>query len=803
VEQASQETMTAQPNAVSGEQASVESSVQPVYSQPVEQSQPSVTPLVPAMPGVVESAQAIAPASVTEVGEMPAMPVRPIVAEGVTAAPVEQTAATEQTSAYSVAIETPAPVAAQPLVSRPETPVRRGLFGTLLARLLGRSSEEAEATPQESHPSIPLEWARPTRQQEPGEAESFAGQAQTPYVGATRPTQAQTTQGVQPVPTVAQQPPVAQTEVQAQVSAYEAHVQAAVQAQAEAQAQVQAQMQSTVAPTEPVAETPSVRVELSQPQISEPGYTQAAPVVVPAIPAEDAAVTSQGVAGMAAETTQVQQVEQTAQASEQAAAIQAQSVAAQPVEAPVSPVASQEVTQGQSWEGAPASADYTGEAWIILADMAEDVAGAHTPLSSVEPIGMRGGLLARVLGGLGRAFRVAESSAVGSLDAVWRATPVFRNMRGLEGEGGDAPTAGYMARGANAPLPAVQTKFGGTLPASAASRAGSGDFAPGAAASDGAPVSPMSGMGYPASAEGGPIGQAQTPLSPFIGQAQAALSPLSQALSPLPLSMTYATLASTGSYRSDVPLSGPQAPVSYLGGSGRRPSVVMRSPGQMSPVVDSYLQAEQPADEAEADMEAVSDGVTSWAEILRRIYGQEGGQGADSEMPLAAPYDGFVVASDGEAASPFTAAVDWLGSEPPYGVPGYPGADSLAPGNVATPISMPLPRTTPMYTSSHSGVETTRSYTWTVPGWSTDSSDSETGAWADVVSSAVQGGYGSSSSSQGAAAPALAMSPNERGPAPESPEHPNLEDEGDIDSLAESVYAIIRHRIEMERERNG
>jgi hypothetical protein len=52
-------------------------------------------------------------------------------------------------------------------------------------------------------------------------------------------------------------------------------------------------------------------------------------------------------------------------------------------------------------------------------------------------------------------------------------------------------------------------------------------------------------------------------------------------------------------------------------------------------------------------------------------------------------------------------------------------------------------------------------------------------------------------------APALAMSPNERGPVPESPEHPNLEDGGDIDSLAESVYAIIRHRIEMERERNG
>jgi hypothetical protein len=47
------------------------------------------------------------------------------------------------------------------------------------------------------------------------------------------------------------------------------------------------------------------------------------------------------------------------------------------------------------------------------------------------------------------------------------------------------------------------------------------------------------------------------------------------------------------------------------------------------------------------------------------------------------------------------------------------------------------------------------------------------------------------------------MSPNERGPGPESPQHPNIEGEGDIDSLAESVYAIIRHRIEMERERNG
>jgi hypothetical protein len=810
VEQASQETMAAQPSAVSGEQSSVEAVVQPVYSQPVEQAQPSVASSIapavsgvemPQVPAVVANAQAIAPSTGTEVGEMPAVPVAQV-AEAVTATPLEQIAVTgqapvEQASAYSAAAESPAPVTAQPLISRPETPARRGLFGTLLARLLGRSSEEAEASPQESHPSIPLEWARPARQQEPGEAEGFAGQAQTPYGGATRPTQAQTTQGVQPVPTVAQQPPVAaQAEAQAQVAAYE------TQAQAEAQAQVQAQTQASAVPTELVTETPAVRVEL--PQVSEPVYTQAAPVVVPATPAEDTAVTSQGVAGMAAEAGQGQQIEQMAQAGEPAAAIQAQSTAPQSVEAQVSPVASQEGTSGQGWEGTPASSDYSGEAWIILADMAEDVAGAHTPLSSVEPIGMRGGLLARVLGGLGRAFRVAESSAVGSLDAVWRATPVFRNMRGIEGAGSDAgaaPTAGYRVGGANAPLPAVQTKFGGTLPASAASRAGSGDFAPGAAASDGAPGPPLNAMGYPASAEGGAIGQAQAPLSPFIGQAQAALSPLSQAYSPLPLSMTYATLASTGSYRSDVPLSGPQAPVSYLGGSGRRPSVVMRSPGQMSPVVGSYLQAEQPADEAEADMEAVSDGVTSWAEILRRIYGQEGGQGADGEMPLAAPYDGFVVASDGEAASPFTAAVEWLGSEPPYGVPGYPGADSSAPGSVAAPISMPLPRTTPMYTPSP-GVETTRSYTWTVPGWSTDSSDSETGAWADVVSSAVQGGYGSSSS-QGASAPALAMSPNERGPAPESPEHPNLEDEGDIDSLAESVYAIIRHRIEMERERNG
>jgi hypothetical protein len=805
VEQASQETVVAQPSIASDGQAGVEVAGQAAYSQPVEQAQLSATPsMAPAMPGVevpqvsavVGSAQAVISPSEASVGETPTVPVAHV-AEAAIAAPVEQVGV-EQAGAYSAAVESPPPVAAQPLASRPELPARRGLFGTLLARLLGRSGEEAEAAPQESHPSIPLEWARPTRQQDAGEAEGFAGQAQAPYVGATRPTQAQGVQGVQPVSAVAQQPVAAQVEAQAQaqVAAYE------VQAQEQAQA--------TAASTEAVVETPAVRVDMPQPQVSEPGYTQAPPVA-PATSVEDVAATPQGVVGMAAEVAQGQQVEQTAQAApvaqmgEQAAAIQAQSVAAQPVEAQPSPFVSQEGMQGQGWEGAPASSDYTEEAWIILADMAEDVAGAHTPLSSVEPIGMRGGLLARVLGGLGRAFRVAESSAVGSLDAVWRATPVFRNMRGLEGAGSDAgaaPPAGYRAGGANAPLPAMQTKFGGTLPASAASLAGSGDFAPGAAASDGTPGSSLSGMGYPASAEGGAIGHAQAPLSPFIGQAQAAFSPMSQALSPLPLSMTYATLASTGSYRSDVPLSGPQAPISYLGG-GRRPSVVMRSPGQMSPVVGSYLQAEQPADEAESDLEAVSDGTTSWAEILRKIYGQNGGEDGAGEMPLATPYDGFVVPSDGEMVSPFSMEGEWLGSEPPYGAPGYPGAASLAPGSVATPISMPLPRSTPMYTSSPS-VETTRSYTWTVPGWSSDngSSDSETGAWADVVSSAVQGGYGSNSS-QGATAPALAMSPNERGAQADAPEHPNLEDGGDIDSLAESVYAIIRHRIEMERERNG
>lgn len=810
VEQASQETVIAQPGIVRREQPGIEVASQVAYSQPVEQAQPSVIPTTapvmpvvegPQVPAVAASAQAaIPPSNEAEVGATPSVPVVQIAA-------TEQ-ANVEQASAYSTAVESPVPVAAQPLVSRPETPTRRGLFGTLLARLLGRSGEEAEATPQESHPSIPLEWARPARQQEPGEAESFAGQAQAPYSGAIAPTQARSAQGVQPVPTVPQQPVVpqaeAQAQAQAQVAAYEAQV------QAEAQAQVQAQTQATATSTGAIVETPAVRMNMPQPQVSEPGYPQAGSVI-PATPAEDVTVvTPQSVADVATQGQQLEQTAQTApvaQAVEQEAAIQAQGVTAQPLEAQPSPVASQEVTQGQSWHATPATSDFTGgEAWIILADMAEDVAGAHTPLSSVEPIGMRGGLLARVLGGLGRAFRVAESSAVGSLDAVWRATPLFRNMRGMEGAGSDtgaAPTAGYRAGGANAPLPAVQTKFGGTLPASAASRATSGDLAPGAAAPDGTPGPAMSGMGYPASVEGGAIGHAQAPLSPFIGQAQAALSPMSQALSPLPLSTTYATLASTGSYRSDVPLSGPQAPISYLGGNGRRSSVVMRSPGQMSPVVDSYLQAEQPADEIEADMEAVSDGVTSWAEILRKIYGQDGGQGADGEMPLAAPYDGFVVASDGEMASPFAMGGEWLGSEPPYSVPGYPGADSLAPGSVAAPISMPLPRSTPMYKSSYPGVDPTRSYTWTVPGWSSDngSSDSETGAWADVVSSAVEGGYGSNT--HAATAPALAMSPNERGPAPESPEHPTLTREGDMNTLAEKVYAIIRHRIEMERERNG
>lgn len=224
---------------------------------------------------------------------------------------------------------------------------------------------------------------------------------------------------------------------------------------------------------------------------------------------------------------------------------------------------------------------------------------------------------------------------------------------------------------------------------------------------------------------------------------------------------------------------------------------MMRSPGQMSPVVSSYLQAEQPADTIESEMEAVSDGGTSWAEILRKIYGQEGVQEAGGEMPLAVPYDGFVVPFEGENAPAFSADVEWLGSEAPDGTAGYPASGSLAP-----PLSMPLPRPTPMYTS-YPGVETSRSYTWTAPGgWGADGGyDSEAGAWADVVSSAVEGGYGSNT--QAATAPALAMSSNERGEVADQPEHPELDGAGDLDTLAESVYAIIRHRIEMERERGG
>jgi hypothetical protein len=79
--------------------------------------------------------------------------------------------------------------------------------------------------------------------------------------------------------------------------------------------------------------------------------------------------------------------------------------------------------------------------------------------------------------------------------------------------------------------------------------------------------------------------------------------------------------------------------------------------------------------------------------------------------------------------------------------------------------------------------------------------DSESGAWADVVASAVSG------NSDGA--PALALAAEERGSStPQAPAEPtNSQDGGkgasaDLDELAESVLDIIRNKIVIERERN-
>ncbi|HEX6608877.1 MAG TPA: hypothetical protein VF276_18400, partial [Chloroflexia bacterium] len=213
-------------------------------------------------------------------------------------------------------------------------------------------------------------------------------------------------------------------------------------------------------------------------------------------------------------------------------------------------------------------------------------------------------------------------------------------------------------------------------------------------------------------------------------------------------------------------------------------------PHALTPAVPvPYFDAESAGD---ADAE-VGDAAQAWIAALDRMYGAPA---AGSEtMPLAVPYGGFVVPAAG-ASGVLPQDLAWvaetigLESAPPSATPARRVWERPVAGAPAPP--------------SWAGGQGP-GFVPPAPGWIGDTGsaeyDSEAAAWADVVAAAVESDYG-------AGVPALALAGEEQGvpavqDAPSGADHEAAGDAaGDLDELANSVYEIIRRRLEVERERD-
>jgi hypothetical protein len=91
-------------------------------------------------------------------------------------------------------------------------------------------------------------------------------------------------------------------------------------------------------------------------------------------------------------------------------------------------------------------------------------------------------------------------------------------------------------------------------------------------------------------------------------------------------------------------------------------------------------------------------------------------------------------------------------------------------------------------------------HTWSVDLSAERGAGGEAAAWAEVVSSSVEG------ASRGTGAPALALAGEERAGAVAEAARPPAEEpqpsQPDVDRLADQVYSIIRRRLVVERERH-
>lgn len=757
-----------------------------------------VEPLLEASPSISTSPDTQAQVAVPDVGARRAVPYTYQAREEVAQAP-----AGEEAPAV-------APVARETAVGH--EPGARGFLGSFLDRLFGRGERtEAEERDEARPTAIEMPWVRQGRspQSQPDEARSTGAEdVELPSTRLAEP-ERQAPQGVSPAsatpalagtPSIIAEAPPPPTALPSSQPAVP--VQAAIEA-------------GSAPPVSIGGRAPEIATQraLEAPQAGQVTGGEADPPDLPRVvergtfagqpsPLDMPHAAQPGQTDLPVASESADEVIQRATlpsetfarpSIETPAATQALPLAAEPALVPTSPEAVQ-----------PTQPEAEPQAWTFMPDVADSLVRSHAPLSTVQPMetAVQSDLLARILGSLGHEIGATS-------DDLPRAVPAP-----MTGVGTDQPVARPAGPAQTEGTIAAPVPIAGPTPVSSTS-------APmGAPIPVGLPATPIVGGAQTLRDMGTVASQSIAPES----QNRVASSGEATSAAPGPISMPtrYITNVTPALYGTETPIANIPAesglsdigtimrPASHMSpsmgdygwpgsdGSPTNPTLMLPL-SEMSPTADSFAQSEGGSGEESQPQQQEQP---PWMAALQSLYGQQKG---NDDMPLAVPYGAFAVPSD----STSTWQAPGFGQSLPTSPPARAASDGFSPMAMPTP-SIP-------YFGSGSSTQSSSFATGAAPSWGTNSvgssdfsswgtdsyseGDSEAGAWADVVTSAVSSDSGSS--------PALALAGEERSSSSDSAstDEPENSHEGgssgpDLDELAESVLDIIRHKLLIERERS-
>ncbi len=424
-------------------------------------------------------------------------------------------------------------------------------------------------------------------------------------------------------------------------------------------------------------------------------------------------------------------------------------------------------------------AEAFSEVWSAMPEVAQEVSRTHLPLTGFSPMTTvlrSGGLLGRLFAGRS------------SLVSVQGQAPL-----GFEGQ--YAPQSTSEVSGATAANYAVSSPITGVL---------------------GVPPT-AAGLTFAAASGSGVVQHAVSPVTRAT-LAQPTISPTARVASAQAIGNSLPTIALSGhpaqgmlgqSSRSGslASATSPQAVAAFVPAAAR-PSMVMRTPQQMSSTLAPYI-----AEGSNADLLMDAGEVES---LLHSLYAPDP---TSLEMPLAIPYSGFASAPEDVAYPQQAGAGELFGGYAAETSVSSADGEWVEEGGASTDFGGRQGWAAAPSRRERSSEATITSYSWGPSG--DDGSSSEASAWADVVASAVDSGPGISAPSY---VPALALAGEERAPSQSSQgsggsasgsggeggqqeEQKMAEgskagpDPAELDALADTVYDIIRRRITVERER--